>query len=220
MKKTVRIIGILMLLFLTMSLVTVKEGQAYTVYRVYRTTYTYRYTITYPYNYIFRIIKETPYRFEVKPPVSQTPVAKEPLPPSPGESQVPSSGYMTVDEQKMLELVNSEREKAGLAPLIPDKELIKLARMKSRDMIENNYFGHNSPVYGSPFEMMKSYGISYKYAGENIAGAPTVEKAHSSLMNSPGHRRNILNPNYTHVGIGIIDGGPYGKMFTQLFISK
>jgi uncharacterized protein YkwD len=67
---------------------------------------------------------------------------------------------------------------------------------------------------------MKSYGISYKYAGENIAGAPTVEKAHSSLMNSPGHRRNILNPNYTHVGIGIIDGGPYGKMFTQLFISK
>lgn len=96
--------------------------------------------------------------------------------------------------------------------------LVELARLKSKDLIAQNYFAHQSPTYGSPFEMMQKAGITYYYAGENLAGAPTVARAHTSLMNSPGHRANILNPNFTHLGIGIIDGGPYGKMHTQMFI--
>lgn len=125
---------------------------------------------------------------------------------------------LTADEKQMLDLVNAERIKAGLKPLQIDMKLVDLARKKSRDMIQNNYFGHTSPVYGTPFEMMKSAGITYRYAGENLAGAPTVQKAHGGLMNSPGHRANILSPNYNRIGIGVVEGGPYGKMFTQLFI--
>lgn len=125
---------------------------------------------------------------------------------------------LTADEQKMLDLVNAERKKAGLDPLKIDMRLVDISRKKSRDMIDKNYFGHTSPTYGTPFNALKANGIAYTYAGENLAGAPTVEQAHKSLMASPGHRANILNPNYNYVGIGIVDGGPYGKMFTQTFI--
>ena len=118
----------------------------------------------------------------------------------------------------MLNLVNAERQKAGLLPLQNDMRLVDQSRKKSRDMIEKGSFAHTSPTYGTPFEALKNNGISYRYAGENLAGAPTVQRAHSSLMNSPGHRANILNPNFTHIGIGIVDGGPYGKMYTQTFI--
>lgn len=123
-------------------------------------------------------------------------------------------------EQQMVDLVNEARRENGLEPLTVDTKVAELARMKSKDMIDNNYFSHNSPTYGSPFEMLKNYGVSYSSAGENIAGNQTVEKAHVSLMNSSGHRRNILSSDYTHIGIGIQDGGPYGKMFTQIFIKK
>jgi uncharacterized YkwD family protein len=99
-------------------------------------------------------------------------------------------------------------------------ELTKIARIKSQDMINNNYFSHNSPKYGSPFDMMKAFGINYVHAGENIAGNQTVQAAHTALMNSPGHRKNILSTDYTHIGIGIQKGGQYGNMFTQDFISK
>lgn len=126
----------------------------------------------------------------------------------------------STEEAEMLKLINQERAKAGAAPLTMDPELVKVARMKSRDMIANNYFDHNSPTYGDPFTMMTNMGIKYGYAGENLAGNPSLANAHETLMNSPGHRKNILNPNYTHAGIGIVEGGPYGKMFTQLFISK
>lgn len=125
---------------------------------------------------------------------------------------------LTADENKMLELVNAEREKVGLAPLENDMRLVEISRKKSKDMIEKNYFAHTSPTYGTPFDALKNNGISYRYAGENLAGAPTVLQAHTSLMNSSGHRANILNPNFTHIGIGIVDGGPYGKMYTQTFI--
>lgn len=124
------------------------------------------------------------------------------------------------DEVKMLQLINEERAKEGKKPLVMDEELVKLARMKSQDMIENNYFSHTSPTYGSPFDMMKKYGVSYRTAGENLAGNQTVEKAHVALMNSPGHRANIMNDNFTHVGIGIVKGGVYGVMYTQMFIGK
>lgn len=118
----------------------------------------------------------------------------------------------------MIELVNKERVKAGLKPLSVDLRLVELARKKSQDMIANGYFDHNSPTYGSPFDMMKKAGIEYRTAGENLAGAATVERAHEALMASEGHRRNILNPAFTHIGVGVVKGGPYGMMFTQMFI--
>jgi len=125
---------------------------------------------------------------------------------------------LNADEQKMLSLVNSARAGAGLKPLQADLSLVKLARLKGQDMINKNYFSHTSPTYGSPFDMMKAAGVSYRYAGENLAGASTVDSAHTNLMNSPGHRANILNGNFTKVGIGVVNGGPYGKMFVQMFI--
>jgi uncharacterized YkwD family protein len=156
----------------------------------------------------------------------KTEPVKTPSAPSvkePGETskEIPSEPDvkgLTADENKMLELVNAERKKAGLKPLQNDMRLVDLSRKKSKDMIDKNYFGHTSPTYGTPFDALKSNGITYRYAGENLAGAPTLERAHSGLMNSPGHRANILNSNFTHIGIGIVDGGPYGKMYTQTFI--
>lgn len=117
----------------------------------------------------------------------------------------------------MLDLVNGARAKAGLAPLKADPLLTKLARMKSLDMIANHYFSHTSPVWGSPFDLMRKKGVHYRTAGENIAGNQSVSAAHAALMNSPGHRANILNRRFTKVGIGIIHGGDYGIMFTQDF---
>ncbi|MCG9968968.1 CAP domain-containing protein [Pelotomaculum terephthalicicum JT] len=136
--------------------------------------------------------------------------------PTPAPEPQPVNG-LNADEQQMLDLVNQERSKAGLQPLQMDPALVKLARMKAQDMIDKNYFSHTSPTYGSPFDMMKSAGVQYRYAGENLAGASTVGSAHTNLMNSSGHRANILNANYTKVGIGVVSGGPYGKMFVQMF---
>lgn len=152
------------------------------------------------------------------PPNQPAPSKPAPQPSEPALNKPDQGSILTADEQKMLNLVNQERAKAGLPGLKVHPELVKLARLKSQDMINNKYFSHQSPVYGSPFDMMKSAGISYTRAGENLAGAPTVERAHTNLMNSPGHRANILNKDFTHIGIGIVDGGPYGKMFTQMFI--
>lgn len=133
-----------------------------------------------------------------------------------------SSGnaYASQEELYMLELINKERTSRGLNPLKMDNDLVRLARLKSKDMIDNNYFSHHSPTYGSPFDMMRDFGIQYKYAGENLAGNRSVEAAHQALMNSEGHRANILKPEYNYIGIGIVDGGPYGKMITQLFVGR
>lgn len=136
---------------------------------------------------------------------------------SPAPRKTPAAPGLEADEQRMLDMVNSARAKAGLNPLRVDMDLSRLARMKGRDMIDKNYFDHNSPTYGAPFDMMKAAGLAYRYAGENLAGAPAVDTAHTSLLNSPGHRANILNPNYTRAGIGVVSGGRYGKMFVQMF---
>ncbi|WCK52388.1 CAP domain-containing protein [Aneurinibacillus sp. Ricciae_BoGa-3] len=135
-----------------------------------------------------------------------------------GGSKGQATAGLTQEEQQMLNLVNQERQKNGLAPLKANMQLVKMARVKAKDMIDNNYFSHQSPTYGSPFDMMKTFGISYQTAGENIAGNQTVSAAHTALMNSAGHRANILNGSFTQVGIGIVNGGPYGKMFVQDFI--
>lgn len=160
---------------------------------------------------------------EVKQPAPQPEQPKQQPAPAPApEKEQPKqeeqvNNGLTAEEQQMLNLVNAERQKQGLQPLQANLELTKVARVKAKDMIDNNYFSHQSPTYGSPFDMMKQFGISYRTAGENLAGNQTVEKAHNALMNSDGHRANILNANYTEVGIGIVAGGPYGKMFVQMF---
>jgi uncharacterized YkwD family protein len=131
-----------------------------------------------------------------------------------------NSGKLTSAEQQMINLVNSARAQNNLPALTIDMQLCNVARIKSQDMIDNNYFSHYSPKYGSPMDMLKAFGINFVQDGENIAGNQNVTSAENALMNSPEHRQNILNPNYTHIGVGIRQGGPYGSMFTQEFISK
>jgi len=144
------------------------------------------------------------------------PVSKPSTTPVSTPAPVYSSG-LTVEEQQLVYLINQERTKANVQTLTVDNKLVNIARMKSQDMIDNNYFSHQSPTYGSPFDMMKAQGVSYRYAGENIAGNQSVQSAHTALMNSSGHRANILNPNYKYVGVGVVDGGPYGVMVTEEF---
>ncbi len=160
------------------------------------------------------------YRYvQPKAPAPTQPAPTQPAPTKPEPTQpAPQPSGLTAEEQQMVNLVNAERAKAGLKPLAVDMRLVKLARMKSQDMINKNYFAHQSPTYGSPFDMMKKEGITYRTAGENLAGTNSVTRAHDLLMQSSGHRQNILNPAFTHIGIGIVKGGPYGMMFTQMFI--
>lgn len=127
-------------------------------------------------------------------------------------------GALSAQEQTMLDLINEERLKAGLKPLMLDLQLTQLARMKSQDLVDYSYFSHYSPTYGNPFEMLEQQQIDYVFAGENLAGNKDVRKAHEELMNSDTHRQNILHPAFTHVGIGVVKGGPYGYIYTQLYI--
>jgi uncharacterized protein YkwD len=120
-------------------------------------------------------------------------------------------------EARMLELVNAERVKAGVKPLTLDRTIIPVARAHSKDMWERQYFAHENPDGESPADRMTKGSVRFLTAGENLALAQTVELAHKGLMNSPGHKRNILDPDFSRIGIGVIDGGIYGKMFTQNF---
>lgn len=119
------------------------------------------------------------------------------------------------EEMEMLNYVNKARQDAGLRPLEIDPDLAYVARVKSQDMYDNNYFSHDSPSYGSPFNMMTSFGIQYRGVAENIAKNTSTAAAHNALMRSQGHKDNILNPLYTHIGIGIYKG-----YYTQMFINK
>lgn len=120
-------------------------------------------------------------------------------------------------EVEMLVRVNKERRDRSLKELTVDPRLRDLARAYARDMFLRGYFSHYNPEGESPFDRMKQAGISYQSAGENLAYAPNITIAHEGLMNSPGHRANILSPDFGRVGIGVIDGGIYGKMFVQEF---
>lgn len=131
-------------------------------------------------------------------------------------AQPAASQSVNAFEQEVAKLVNQERAKAGLKALTLDTELSKVARAKSQDMKDKGYFSHQSPTYGSPFDMMKQFGITYKTAGENIAkGQETPAEVMEAWMNSDGHRKNILNPEFTHIGVGYVDGH-----WTQMFIGK
>ena len=120
-------------------------------------------------------------------------------------------------EAKMLTLVNQERATAGLQPLAPDPELTEVARRHSADMFARGYFAHDTPEGLDPFARMRAAGVSYLTAGENLALAPTLQVAHNGLMNSPGHRANILHAQFGRLGIGIMDGGIRGLMVSQEF---
>jgi len=159
---------------------------------------------------------------EPQPVPAPTPMPEpQPTPqPTPTPEPQPDQGQvqgLSADEQLMLDLINQERAKAGVAPLKADLRMVQSARVKSKDMIDNNYFSHTSATLGSFATLIRKYAPDYSYLGENLAGNRTVQAAHTALMNSKGHRKNILNPNYTHIGVGIVNGGPYGKMFTQHF---
>ena len=127
---------------------------------------------------------------------------------------------VTSDEQDVFNLINSERKKNGLTELKIDNELQKVAKIKAEDMVKNNYFSHQSPTYGSPFDMLNSFKVSYKAAGENIAGNSSNSGAVNAWMNSTGHRANILNSSYNYTGIGVVSGSKYGKIYVQMFIGK
>ncbi|MDQ6694223.1 MAG: CvpA family protein [Chloroflexota bacterium] len=154
----------------------------------------------------------------VKPPTS---------PGSPGsaESEKPVALDFTVanaqaesqTEEAMLELLNKERSSRGLVVLVWDAALQKAARAHADDMFKRGYFAHDTPEGLDPFERMQKANISFHLAGENLALAPTLDIAHTGLMNSPGHRANILNGGFRKAGIGVLDGGLYGKMFVQEF---
>jgi len=146
-------------------------------------------------------------------------LAKPYYPPS-TPTPAPSKVQLTADQQHMLDLINQERSKVGVAPLKIDSQLQKMAQVKSDEMVAKSYFSHTSPTYGSPFDMMKTFGISYTTAGENIAGNSSVDGAHEALMNSPSHKENILNSSFNYVGIGITASPTYGKIFAQDFIGR
>jgi uncharacterized protein YkwD/uncharacterized membrane protein required for colicin V production len=122
-------------------------------------------------------------------------------------------------EAEMLKLVNDERTSRGLPALVLDPRLVPIARQHSEEMFRLKYFGHQSPVNGSPFDRLAAAKISYSRAGENLAYAHSVAVAHRGLMDSEGHRANILRPEFTRIGIGVVSAGSYGRMFTQLFVT-
>jgi uncharacterized YkwD family protein len=120
--------------------------------------------------------------------------------------------------QQVIDLTNNERKKNGLPSLKADGSLSKVAQTKSNDMETKHYFSHTSPTYGSPFDMMRDFGVTYKSAGENIAmGQPTAQAVVNAWMNSEGHRKNILSANYTNIGVGFTSKGNY---WSQMFIGK
>ena len=131
-----------------------------------------------------------------------------------------NTSNLTADELETFNLINEQRAKNGLPALKIDMEVQRVARIKAQDMVNNNYFSHTSPTYGSPFDMLKSFGISYKSAGENIAGNSSNSAAVTAWMNSSGHRANILNSSYNYTGVGVVTGSKYGKIYVQMFIGK
>lgn len=121
---------------------------------------------------------------------------------------------------ELLNLINNEREKNGLIKLQILPRLQEIAMTKAEDMVKNNYFSHESPNYGNPFDMMKNFGITYKSAGENIAGNSSIEGAFNSWLSSENHKQNILSTAYNYIGIGITPSEKYGYIIVIMFIRK
>lgn len=139
---------------------------------------------------------------------------------SSGTSTSTPSSTLTSDELEVFNLINQQRANNGLPALKIDSEVQRVARIKAQDMVDNNYFSHNSPTYGSPFQMLNSFKISYKTAGENIAGNSSNSSAVTAWMNSSGHKANILNSSFNYTGIGVVKSSKYGKVYVQMFLGK
>lgn len=138
--------------------------------------------------------------------------------PTPPETSTPSVSGLSAIEMEVVRLVNIERQKEGLKPFTASSELSNVARKKSEDMARNNYFSHTSPTYGSPFDMMKSFGIKYNTAGENIAkGQLSAQSVVTGWMNSSGHRANIMNPSFNTIGVGHYKSSNGTNLWTQMF---
>ena len=131
-----------------------------------------------------------------------------------------TSSSMNSDEKEVFNLINKQRTNNGLTALKVDEELQRVARIKAEDMVTNNYFSHQSPTYGSPFDMLNSFKISYRMAGENIAANSSNSGAVNSWMNSSGHKANILSSSFNYTGVGVVSSPKYGKIFVQMFIGK
>lgn len=150
----------------------------------------------------------------------KTPVASsKPTAPTSGAVTIPAESALGTYEQQVVDLVNKERAAAGLPALKVNMTLAKVAKTKAADLRDNNYFSHTSPTYGSPFDMMKQFGITYTAAGENIAkGQKTPAEVMKGWMNSPGHKANILNSKYTEIGVGYVTDSNGTGYWVQEFI--
>ena len=127
---------------------------------------------------------------------------------------------LTDEEQEFLNLINANRENNGIAKLETDSEIQNIARLKAKDLVDNNYFSHVSPVYGNVQAMFSDFNIEYSLVGENIAGNNNLVGAVESWMNSAKHKENILNSGYNYTGVAVIEGEYYGKVFVQIFAKK
>ena len=152
--------------------------------------------------------------------ISANPQIKNPSLIYPGQKvSIPTLSDVKAIENKVVELVNRQRVNAGLIPLTVNWQLSRVARYKSDDMAIKGYFSHTSPTYGSPFKMMEDFGLRFSSAGENIAyGQTTPEQVMNAWMNSPGHKANILSPNFTEIGVGYSKNSSGVCYWTQMFI--
>ncbi|MCL6572436.1 MAG: SCP-like extracellular protein, partial [Bacillus sp. (in: Bacteria)] len=159
-------------------------------------------------------ITKAPEKQNVPQQTQPTPVPKEtqPVPKQPEQTQnnAPAPGSLSQYAQQVIDLTNAQRSKNGLTALKADTQLNGVAQKKSLDMQQKNYFSHTSPTYGSPFDMMRDFGVTYKSAGENIAqGQRTPQEVVTAWMNSEGHRKNILSSKFTHIGVGFEETGKH-----------
>ncbi|MFC4322957.1 CAP domain-containing protein [Litchfieldia salsa] len=160
----------------------------------------------------------TPKQEPAAPAPTEQQAAPAPKQETKAPAQTQAAGTISEFERKVIDLTNAERSKNGLPNLQADTQLSGVAREKSNDMQKNNYFSHTSPTYGSPFDMMRDFNVTYKTAGENIAqGQQTPEQVVQAWMNSEGHRKNILSKDFTHIGVGYQQSGHH---WTQMFIGK
>jgi len=151
-------------------------------------------------------------------PKTTQPEPKQTQPSGQTGNNTTTSGTVSQYVQQVIDLTNEQRRKNGLPALKADTQLSSVAQKKAVDMQQNNYFSHTSPTYGSPFDMMRDFGVTYKAAGENIAqGQRTPQEVVTAWMNSEGHRENILSTKYTNIGVGFEQSGNH---WSQMFIGK
>lgn len=130
------------------------------------------------------------------------------------------STILSTEEEEFLESINEIRIKNNLPELIIDDAIQNVARLKAQDLIENNYFSHTSPKYGTLFEMLSSSSITYKTASENIAGNSSISGAINSWMNSESHKSNILSNTFNYTGVAVVHSNTYGKILVQIFVGR